>query len=291
MPVFSWGQNNWRPTVGAHLGVLFGFGSHQNDLGFKLDTYIGNSYFQLNAGYTGRFFLTNLGKRTNFWESRTSFGAVIMWGKKSNPLNMDWDGALHQTRTPYSIGFQYLLYHDRKGSSQVSGAWNIGIQRVDILLENDVFGGLARDGFRTGSLVVSYRDSLQKASIGLTIWTGDTRKTTWIRETREGMPNGYRDLTNNPYGKLNHGILYGEWKTNFYLGQTAGVRFGWDSEQIRHVFQNRISHDLIWLPKKIQRNTPHYPRLSDDGRNVFQRSESRKPKFYHRVFLNDGLPY
>lgn len=169
---YSSGAQSWRPNAGIHLGLLVGFGSHQNDFGLKLDSYAGNQYVQLNAGITYRFFLSNLGDRCRFSEWRTSFGGVIMWGKKKNPINMDWDGALHQTTSPYSIGYQYLIYHDPMGTSQSSGAWNIGIQRVDILFENDVFGGQGKDRFRTGAVVVSYRDSLQKASIGLLIWTG-----------------------------------------------------------------------------------------------------------------------
>lgn len=293
--LFCWVQvcfsQNWRPQVGGHLGILIGFGSHQNDVGLKVDSYVGNDYLQINAGATYRYFLTNLGKRTNFGEWRLSTGAVIMWGKKKNSINMDWDGALHQTRTPYSIGYQYLWYFDKLGTAQRSGAWNIGIQRIDILFENDVWGGQAKDRFRTGALIVSYRDSMQKISLGLTIWTGETRLSPWIRKTLPGMPNGYRDLSKNAFGKLNHGILYGEYKRTIDFGQTAGMRLGWDSEQIRHCFQNRFTHDLIWLPKNIERNTPHYPRLDELGNNVFNRKAARKPLFYFKTFLNDGLPY
>ncbi len=287
--VFS--QNRWKPGAGVKASILVSFGSHQNSLGFKLDSYLGNDFAQLNAGITTRYFLTNLGNRSNFGELRFSAGGVIMFGKGKNPVNMDWDGALHQSNSEYSIGYAHYWYLDRLGSSQRSGAWNIGIQRIDILLENDVFGGQAKDRFRTGSLVVSYRDSLYKASVGLTIWTGETGETVWDRNPIPGAPNGYRDLTSKPFGKLNHGILYGEMKHRFTGVQTAGARLGWDSEQIRHIFQNKISHDLVLFPKKMIRKTPHYPRLDESGASVFTRKEARKPKFYFQTFLNDGLPY
>ena len=282
---------NWRPQVGIHLGLLVNFGTHRNDIGLKVDSYVGNQYLQLNAGVTYRYFLSNLGNRQGFSELRNSFGAVIMWGKKKNPINIDWDGALHQTTSPYSIGYQFLIYVDQTKTSQFSGAWNIGIQRVDILFENDIWAGQGKDRFRTGSLIVSYRDSLQKASLGITIWTGETAKAPWIHDSLPGMPNGYHDISKNDYGKLNHGILYGEWKTQIIYNQTAGLRVGWDSEQIRHAVQNRFAHDLVWLPKKFPRKTPQYPRLDDNGNNVFSRKEARKPKFYFQSFLNDGLPY
>ena len=291
LPISVFSQNRWKPGAGIKASILISFGSHQNSLGFKLDTYFGNDFVQLNAGATTRYFLTNLGSRSNFGELRFSTGGVLMFGKGQGSLNMDWDGPLHQSKSEYSIGYAHYWYLDRLGTSQRSGAWNIGIQRIDILMENDVFGGQAKDRFRTGSLVVSYRDSLYKASIGLTIWTGETAETIWNKTPFQGGPNGFRDLTGRPFGKLNHGILYGELKHRFVGMQTAGTRLGWDSEQIRHVFQNKISHDLILFPKKMVRNTPHYPRLNESGENVFTWKEARKPRFYFQTFLNAGLPY
>ncbi len=289
--VVASGQNRWKPDAGIKATLLVAFGSHQNSLGVKLDSYVGNDFVQLNAGVTARYFLTNLGNRSNFGELRFSTGGVLMLGKGKNPVNMDWDGSLHQSKSEYSIGYAHYWYLDRLGTSQRSGAWNIGIQRVDILMENDVFGGQAKDRFRTGSLVVSYRDSLYKASVGLTIWTGETAETIWNKTALPGAPNGFRDLTARPFGKLNHGILYGEMKHRFVGVQTAGARLGWDSEQIRHIFQNKMSHDLVLFPKKMVRRTPHYPRLDKLGNNVFTRKEARKPRFYFQTSLNDGLPY
>ncbi len=289
--VLVYSQSRWKPHAGIKATLLVTFGSHQNSLGLKLDSYLGNDFAQLNVGATTRYFLTNLGNRANFGEVRLSAGGVVMFGKGNNPLNMDWDGTLHQSKSEYSIGYAHYWYLDRVGTSQRSGAWNIGIQRIDILMENDVFGGQAKDRFRTGSLIVSYRDSLYKASIGLTIWTGETGETVWDKTPLSGAPNGFRDLTVKPFGKRNHGILYGEMKHRFVGVQTAGARIGWDSEQIRHVFQNKISHDLVLFPKKMIRRTPHYPRLDQLGNNVFTKKEARKPQFYFQTFLNDGLPY
>ncbi len=290
-PLLVSGQNRWKPGAGVKATILVSFGSHQNAFGFKLDAYTGNDFVQINAGITTRYFLTNLGKRTHFGEMRLSAGGVLMFGKAGNPRNMDWDGPLHQSKSDYSIGYAHYWYLDRVGTSQRSGAWNLGIRHIDLLMENDVFGGQAKDRFRTGGLVVSYRDSLYKASIGLAIWTGETAETVWDKTPLPGAPNGYRDLSSRPYGKLNHGILYGEFIHRFTGVQTAGTRLGWDSEQIRHVFQNKLSHDLVLFPKKMIRRTPHYPRLDENGNNVFTRKEARKPQLYFQTFLNDGLPY
>jgi hypothetical protein len=49
---------------------------------------------------------------------------------------------------------------------------------------------------------------------------------------------------------------------------------------VRHVFQNKLFHDLPFLPKKYQNQTPHYPRLNTEGLPVFTKNEVRKDKFY-----------
>jgi len=283
----QWQEAHW----GVKFSVLIGIGTHQSSLGVSANTYGAIANAQINAGATYRFFARNLGDRCHFGEWRYTTGLVLMAGKTKNSVNMDWDGALHQSNKPYSLGYAYIWYFDKVGTSQRSGTWNIGINRVDIQFENDVFGGQAKDRFRTGNLVVSYRDSLHKLSVGLQMWTGETRHSVWDRTPREKMPSGYRDLTKLPYGNLNHGIFYIEYKQQMAFRQAAGLRVGVDSEQIRHIFQNRLSHDLVLIPKSIERNTPHYPRLDILGDIVFKKKDARPALPYYRVFLNDGLFY
>ncbi len=285
-------SQTWNSShLGVRLSLLVSIGSHQSSCGFSIQTFAAIPNAQLNVGSTFRYFGNNLGNRSNFGEFRSSLGLVLRAGKSTNPINFDWDGALHQSASPYSLGYSYLFYWDRIGTAQRSGTWNIGIQRIDLQFENDVFGGQAKDRFRTGNLVVSYRNHLQKVSLGVQLWTGETRNSIWDKTPRDRCPNGCRDLTPLPFGKLNHGIVCIEAKQLTDFDQRAGVRLGIDSEQIRHIAQNRISHDLILFPKSIQRNTPHYPRLNEKGENVFSRKDIRPDLLYYQVFLNDGLLY
>jgi hypothetical protein len=94
-----------------------------------------------------------------------------------------------------------------------------------------------------------------------------------------------------PYGRTSHGIFYTSGQQTFANGQVASLHLGVDSEQVRHFFQNRLVHDLILLPKKVQRNTPHYPRLDKDGNNVFGRKEKRPDVFYFQAGVNDLFLY
>lgn len=280
-----------RDHVGVQFQLTVAVGSHRTSIGAKLNAYVSAEYAQLNVGTSWRYHGQNLGERSCFGEWRHSLGLVLMAGKPTNPVNFNWDGALHQTKRPYSIGYAHLWYRDRVGTSQRSGTWNLGIRRIDIQMENDVFGGQAKDRFRTGNLHINYRDSSHSVGIGLQMWTGETRHSVWDKTPREKCPSGFRDLTPLPYGKKSHGILYVDGAQMIDYNQVVSFGIGDDSEQVRHIFQNRITHDLIWLPKKIERNTPHYPRLNAAGENVFTRKEKRPDEFYFQVGLNDLFLY
>lgn len=281
-----------RDHVGVQFQLMVAVGSHRTSVGAKLNAYVSAEYAQLNVGTSWRYHARNLGDRCNFGEWRHSLGLVLMAGKPTNPVNFNWDGPLHQTKRPYSLGYSYLWYRDRVGTSQRSGSWNIGIKRVDILIENDVFAGQAKDRFRTGNTRISYRDSLNSIGVNLVIWTGETRFSVWNKTFTKKSPNGYRDLTPLAYGYKNHGVLYVDAQRKMDYGQIVSFGIGDDSEQVRHIFQNRLIHDIAFIPNaKRYRNTPHYPRLNAAGENVFTRKEKRPDEFYFQVGLNDLFLY
>lgn len=284
-------QQLQRDNVGVQIQFLANFGTHKTTFGVKLNAYAAIDYAQLNIGTSYRFHAQNVGNRRNFGEWRHHAGMVLMAGKETNPINFNWDGALHQSKRPYSIGYSYLWYRDKIGTSQRSGTWNLGIQRVDLQFENDVFGGQAKDRFRTGNLYISYRDQFQSVGIGLLIWTGETGNSVWDKTPKDRCPSGYRDLTPLPFGKSSNGILYVHANRTFANQQVASIQLGIDSEQIRHIFQNRLTHDLLFLPKKMERNTPHYPRLNEKGENVFQKEEKRPDRLFFQCSLNDLFLY
>ena len=290
--ISNWSFSQSLPIdYGFKFQLLATIGTHQSSVGLSFNTYAGCRYVQINAGTRFRLFGNDLGNRKKVKEWRHELGAVLMAGPLNNPIQFEYSGALHQQKSAYSLGYSYLWYFDNTETSQRSGTWNLGIKHFDIQFENDVFGGQAKDRFRTGALFVSYRDSLRKCGIGLQLWTGETRNSVWYKTPMPKAPSGYRDLTPLPYGKLNHGILYAEIKQKTDYNQYIGGRIGWDSEQIRHIFQNRLVHDLMLLPKSVERNTPHYPRLDANGNNVFSRKEIRPDRPYFSVFLNDGGLY
>ena len=100
-------------------------------------------------------------------------------------------------------------------------------------------------------------------------------------------PSGVRCLDELPYGKTSHGIISFGASRKIVYNQIVTLKSGYDSEGTRHIVQNRVGHDLIFLPKGIQRNTPHYPRLNEDGMPVYTKKDVRKNRFFYQVNLNE----
>jgi hypothetical protein len=140
-------------------------------------------------------------------------------------------------------------------------------------------------------LAISYRDSLWKFNAGFSIWTGETDRTDWQKIVFDGCPNGYRSLEDQPYGRTSHGITYVGFDCGYGSSQWLGFKIGIDSEHLLHQLQNRLMHDLIWLPKSLKRNTPHYPMLDKQGSPVFNKTDVRKSELFFHGGLNSGWSY
>jgi hypothetical protein len=276
-----------RPNAGVQTGLVVNIGTHELAFGVLLKGYIGFDYAQLNLGNTFSWKFYSLGNRKRFYENRAYAGAVLMVGKNNSFVDFELDGLNHQTKKDIGVAFNYLIYTDNAGTSQFSGGWGLHLKNLSIRFENDVFGGQSKDRFRTGILSFSYRREWFKATAGMYIWTGETRGSHWERIASDKMPSGYRSLEDLPYGRTSHGIFYGGVQFLMPYGMIAHLRIGADSEHFRHFFQNRLMHDLMFLPKKIERNTPHYPRLDEDGCPVFEKEFVRKTKYYLQFGIND----
>jgi hypothetical protein len=289
---FSNAQNYFSEHFGGTVGIVLNMGTHVDGIGLNIKGYYTDYFFQVNAGSTIYFHPKSYGGRKNFWESRTVLGAVLLAGKKEQTLNLMLDGLNHQT--PYNLGLAYnfLFYHDNMKTSQRSGAWGFHVNRFSLLHENDFFGGRGEDRFRTGLVHLNYRYKEWQFSTGIYIWTGDSRHGTWEKVRMKNCPNGFCILEDQPYGKTSHGVLYASVTRHFDFGQNATMRIGLDSENIRHAFQNRLIHDIMFLPQNaVKRSTPHSPRLDEHGCPAFDKNDVRKDKFYFQFNANDNWAF
>lgn len=278
-------------NFGVKLGVIANFGSLINQFGLRLDSYMNYGFAQINLGNTTTFSFSNLAKRQELIENRTSFGALLLGGKQNQNVDYIWDGLRHQTNYQNAIGYNYLWYRDNLGSSQNSGGWTVQFSNFQLFFENDLFAGTGRDKFRTGHLMLGYRHNDFNFLLGTKLWTGETRGSEWRKIHLDKCPSGFRILEDLPYGKTSHGIFYGGASYKMTNGNYLSGQIGIDSEQVRHIFQNRLSHDMILFPRQIERKTPHYPRLDEFGCPVFSKEDIRKSKLYLQLGLNTTWSY
>lgn len=291
IPFLSKGQNYFREHFGGSIGIVFSVGTHVNNIGVSTNFYYTDYFFQVNATNTFTLIHQSYGGRKRFWENRSAAGVILLTGKQNTPVDFMIDGLNHQTNYDLGAGFNYIWYFDNQRTSQRSGAFVAHIKSFSIAHENDVFGGLRKDRFRTAHLRLNYRYQDFRFGLGVNLWTGETANSRWEHIHLDKCPNGFRILEDLPYGKTSHGILYASVRYRLPYGQNVQMRLGTDSEGIRHGFQNRLIHDLIFLPKKIERTTPHYPRLDKYGCPVFEKEGTRKNKLFLQFGTNENASY
>lgn len=284
----SFGQDYFAQHFGGSIGLVTNFGTHENRIGLSFNVYWTDYFVQTNLNSQVTFNFTNLGSRKKFWEMRNSAGILLLGGKKQTRIDFQLDGLNHQTNYNYAVGFNYILYTDNAGTSQRSGGFGMHLKEFSIYHENDVFGGQAFDRYRTGQIHFSYHYFDYKFGLGVKLWTGKTRGAPFSPVYTNKMRGGYKDLENMPFGKTSHGILFASLTYNLPYQQSAFFKIGIDSEQIRHAIQNRLVHDLIFLPKHVKHNSPHYPRLNKDGCPIFDKKLIRPNRFYMQVGTNEN---
>jgi hypothetical protein len=285
------GQESRFYSIGARVGITYSFGTHTNALGFCANTYFATNHIQFNVGGIITYNFTGLGVRRDFTESMVNTGLVVHGGKIINPISFEFNSLNHQTQSPYSLAYSYIWYFDGLNTRQRSGSWKVEIERISLTFENDLFGGQGKDRFRTGALLLSYRDSLQSVSLGVQLWTGETKGGRVFTESTNEFPNGYKDLSANYLGKTSHGIVFVGYTKKVALHVAPSFRLGVDSERVRHLFQNKISHNLCNLPFRRTHKSVYYPMLSKEGYPVLNNSQIRKSKPYFQYSLNEQTSY
>ena len=272
---------------GIQVGLVVNIGTHVNSVGLNLGAYYTDFFYQVNVNSQLKFNATSYGGRLNFWENRNALGLVLLAGKRNIEPDFQLDGLNHQTKFSKGIAYNYLIYFDQAKTSQRSGAWAIHVNYFTLAIENDVFGNQQKDRFRTNTIQATYRYQDWKFFANLFLWTGETAKSHWDRTPMDRCPNGVRRLNELPYGKTSHGIISFGASRQILYNQIVTMKAGYDSEGTRHIVQNRLGHDLIFLPKSVKRNTPHYPRLDEDGMPAYDKKAVRKNRFYYQVNLDE----
>ena len=102
------------------------------------------------------------------------------------------------------------------------------------------------------------------------------------------------DTVGGVYANTSHGLLSTQIKCNIGYSQNVQLNMGVDAEQVRNAVQNKLIHDMRFIPKKWNKaKNCHIPML-DTNNNPYLYAEDqkiRKAKLYLNAFTNANIFY
>ena len=279
---------------GFNVGANLALGTHFQRLGIVLNAYYVNDHFQSNAETRFYFNVKSIGPDKVFSEAVTSLGVLFAYGNKQNYHNPFLKSVSNQTGYKNSLAYAYNAYWNKIRTSQRTGVIAIQVDKISVISENDLLAPPSLDKFRTAALLIQYQqDSLFQAAVNTSIWTGKMGFKTASNDKHYRF-GCYMDTTGSIYPHTSHGLLSAQFKYNVGYAQNVQLNIGADAEQIRNVVQNKIIHDMRFLPKKwIKHQNCHIPMLDDKGEQyLYKEGQKIRPaKFYFNWFSNANLFY
>ena len=178
------------------------------------------------------------------------------------------------------------------GTTQQTGIVSFEFNKVNLIAENDIFARPRLDRFRTGAFLLQYREEKAQFGINSTLFTGQMGS----KVADEIYPHSqlYKNRIGGKHTEISHGLLSAQFQYILPNKHKAQASIGVDSERVRHAIQNRLIHDVIFLPKKWRFKTnAHVPMLDEKGEQyLFKETQKIKPAtIYYNLFSNPGLFY
>ncbi|GAA4460043.1 hypothetical protein GCM10023093_02070 [Nemorincola caseinilytica] len=272
---------------GANAGLVAAIGNRFQRLGITVQGYYQNGIFQANAEVRAYHNFRNLGPAMWYSELVTSAGLVVGYGGRTGAQDPFPGISCDRTGRRNSIGYAQNLYLNRIGTSQWTGTVSFRFRDISIISENDIFACSTLDRFRTGAFLLQYR-YMNKYLLALncTMWTGQMG-TNKVAGDKDFPHPCYMDTAGGAYTSYSHGLLSAQFRTPLDAGQNIQANAGIDAEQVRNLVQNRLIHDMIFLPRRLrpQKNC-HIPMLDTAGHQYLHRpgQQVRPVRPYWNVF-------
>jgi hypothetical protein len=280
---------NW----GANVGVVSAVGNRFQRLGVTFQCYYNYDFAQVNAEIRVYRNFKNLGPRLRYNELVTAAGLLIGYGATQTEHNPFLSVVGNQTRYRSSVGYAHNVYFNKIKTTQRTGTIAFQFGDISIISENDIFARTTLDRFRTGAFMVQYQyKNLYQYAINCTMWTGQMGDK--VTGDKEFPRASYMDTTNGVYTRYSHGMLGGQFKMALNAGQNLQANAGIDAEQIRNFVQNRLIHDLVFIPRKWhQPKSCDLPMLDTAGNQYLHKPGQKiKPaKLYWNVFTGAAAFY
>ena len=277
---------------GVNISVITAFGTHFQRFGFALQTYVVYDFVQLNASVRVYENFKNLGPKISYTEFNGAMGLCFGYGKKQTEFNRFVSTVSNQTGYSNSIAYSYQWWKNEINTSQVTGQLAFQFDKFSIITENDLLAKPILDRFRTGAFMFQYQDKNIQYAINTTLWTGKLGN--GIKNDSLYPAIGYLNQEGGVYSNLSHGLISAQIKSANDYGQFLQGNIGVDADQVRHLFQNRIMHDMPFVPRKWNKaQNLHLPMIDQNGEQFLFRENQRvrKVKPYVNVFTSPQLFY
>lgn len=282
-------KNNW----GFNVGAVFAIGNRFQRLGITLQSYYLYNFTQLNAEMRVYRSFINLAPNVEYNEIVTSAGVVFGYGSKHEAYNPFLSNISNQTGYENSVAYSYNAYWPQKVKTrQQTGTLAFQFNNFSIIGENDILGHTFYDRFRTGAFLLQYQyQNKYQFAVNCTMWTGKMGNKIM---GNPHFPAGYMDTTGGVYTNYSHGLLSAQAKMYVENGQTLQANLGVDAEQVRNIVQNKLIHDVAFIPRKwFTRVNAHIPMLdTEDQQYLYKENQKiKKPELYINMFSNASVFY
>jgi len=288
----TFAQLSIKKNYGFNIGFVSAIGTHVQRFGFVLQGYAVYDFAQLNASL--RFYdnFRNLGPRGEHTEFNAALGLCLGYGEKNKDKNLFINSISNQTRYKNSVAYSYNFWRNKIKTSQFTGILAFQFNHFSIISENDLLAKPILDRFRTGAFLIQYQNKHFQYAINCTMWTG--KMGSGIRTDSLFPKSGYLSTTDGVYSDLSHGLLSAQIKYANQFGQYLQANAGVDAEQVRNVVQNKMIHDMPFIPSKWNKAQNHHiPMIDTNGNQYLYHKDQkiRKPKLFLNGYTSPNVFY
>ena len=287
-------------TWKVHLQCTANLGHPETNIGIRLvGEYYGQDDIELALAYQITHHWKNFGPGKNHFEHSILGTAHYVWGDvfQAEGEDLSFIKFLDSRHRKNSFGYSWQRFFNGIGTQQNVGTIHMRFNKTVTQFSNDVFANTnGKDRYRSGGFAFGFYDEKMLYLMKMLIWTGDSHcaEVKRVRDSDYPARWGYRDITECNYGRLSNGILSLSISGDVGYGQTIGVQLGSDSEKIRHFVQNKVFHDLYFVPRFM--NSPrnlHLPMKTVEGENyLFEEGQILKPnRWVWQLSLNPSSLY
>lgn len=279
-------------SYGFNVGFVFAIGTHTQRFGVVLQGYGVYEFAQINASFRVYDNFKDLGPKGEHAELNAALGLCLGYGNKSREKNWFMSSISNQTGYKNSVAYSYNIWRNKVKTSQVTGIIALQFNHFSIISENDLLAKPALDRFRTGAFLLQYQDKHFQYALNCTMWTGQMGDA--VRNDSLYPYVGYLSGVGGTHSNLSHGLFSVQVKYANQYVQYLQANAGVDAEQVRNVVQNKIIHDMPFIPKKWNKaQNVHLPMIDTTGNQYLYKKgqKIRKPLLYINGYTSPNIFY